>query len=54
MKSIYYTGQALAIAIGVFVGVEHNSPSSAAKKQTKAAINLLKERLKELRNGRSK
>ena len=27
---------------------------SAAKKQIKAAINLLKERLKELRNGRSK
>lgn len=27
MKSIYYTGQALAIAIGVFVGVEHNSPA---------------------------
>ena len=26
MKAIYYTGQALAIAIGVFVGVEHNSP----------------------------
>ena len=27
MKSIYYTGQALAIAIGVFVGFEHNSPA---------------------------
>ena len=28
MTTIYYTGQALAIAIGAFVGFEHNSPST--------------------------